>query len=338
MRVEARIPGGVKSFVVDVMGGRRGTDSEIWQETYLSSILRSLKDADDNVHARRILDSQFNLQAEMKFLEAASKLFHKGRQLGTPHGPHLAGNHDNFLTLGVVGYFCGTGRPEISIGFLKQFIDKDASLGGLMMKCLLQANNQGSAIRMLKDDHVPSGEVADFLVSRGDFVKAEHFASESLKQSPSSFENWQRIVKIKIALGQPEKALIVLNNAPVCAYPESVFYKQLPKPALVSLPGTDAEASDQQPSASLLILEKLKSTGLKGNFLDAYNLLIEIYRNIGWDSLLECRSRVFVMEREYYTNEVTNDTMGTKDNKVHDKDIVTEGTQGTTVIITSILT
>lgn len=145
VRVEARIPGGVKSFVVDVMGIKRGTDLECWQETYLSSILRGLNpilfnsNNDDN-KAKRSIDGLFNLQTEMKILETASRCFFKGRKLGNPIGPHLAGNHDNFLTLGVVGYFCGTGRPEIAVGFLKPFMEKDSNLKNLMMKCLLESS------------------------------------------------------------------------------------------------------------------------------------------------------------------------------------------------------
>lgn len=146
VRVEARIPGGVKSFVVDVMGIKIGTDLQCWQETFLSSILRSLKPILFNSNnyedhkAKRSINGLFNLQTEMKFLEIASRCFFKGRQLGNPNGPLLAGNHDNFLTLGVVRYFCGTGRPEIAIGFLKPFLHKDIKLEGLMVKCLLESS------------------------------------------------------------------------------------------------------------------------------------------------------------------------------------------------------
>jgi hypothetical protein len=108
VRVEARIPGGVKSFVVDVLGMRKGTDSDCWQETFISSILRTLRDCgcypgangsydqldlSERNLAKRSLDGLLTLQTEMKFLETASKIFYKGRQLGTPHGPHLAGNN-----------------------------------------------------------------------------------------------------------------------------------------------------------------------------------------------------------------------------------------------------
>lgn len=200
VRVEARIPGGVKSFAVDVMGGKKGTDSEGWQETFLSSILRCLRSLNDFeftgtsqvfIKSKRSLDGLFTLQTEMKFLETATKLFHKGIQLGSPKGPHLAGNHDNFLTLGLVGYFCSTGRPEISVGFLKPFVEKDFQLKSLTMSCLFQSSkqgnnefvllcvdNQGLALKIITSnlDQVPFDQLADFCISRGDFVKAESFA------------------------------------------------------------------------------------------------------------------------------------------------------------------
>lgn len=156
-------------------------------------------------------------------------------------------------------------------------------------------------------------------MTRGQFEKAEYFASEALKSNPNSFSNWKRLIQIKIALGQPEEALKILNNSPmtVLASSDGEFYKNLPKPVLVSLPGQNNEKKDQPTSTSTSttatastntnnstsqsqqILEKLKATGLTGTFKEAYNLLVEIYRAIGWDALLECRSRVFVMEREY---------------------------------------
>ena len=153
-------------------------------------------------------------------------------------------------------------------------------------------------------DNVPFGELADFLISRNEFLKAEDFAIESLKSSPIDFSNWYRIVKIKIALKQNEKALVILNNAPMSAYPENDFFKTLPKPILISLPGTTAVDSTTN-SQTLLILEKLKSQNLRGTFKGAYELLIEIYKEIGWDGLLDCRSRVFVMEKEYIKQDMT---------------------------------
>ena len=46
-------------------------------------------------------------------------------------------------------------------------------------------------------------------------------------------------------------------------------------------------------------LLKLPAASLKGTFAKAYKILTEITSQIGWDTLLKCRSSVFVMEEEY---------------------------------------
>ena len=352
VRVEARIPGGVKSFIVDVLGSKKGTEPDCWQETFISSILRALKDChiyentedlEDRSKAKRCLDGLLNLQTEMKFLETASKLFHKGRHLGSPRGPHIAGNHDNYLTLGVVGYFCSTGRPEISIGFLKSFCEKDESLKSLMIKCLFLASkniitlfvfificpcmyldNQQLAIKTLTLKPYCFDQMTEFLMSRGHFDKAEHFASEALKIEPNSFTNWKRLIQIKIALKEPEKALKILNNCPMISGGGNVgdFYNNLPVPALISLPGNNTNAENTltiSQSQSQVILEKLKASGLKGSFKEAYEMLIEIYWSIGWDGLLNCRSKVFVMEKDYIEDEIKGEGEDCRNEKEKEK-------------------
>lgn len=47
------------------------------------------------------------------------------------------------------------------------------------------------------------------------------------------------------------------------------------------------------------MLLKLPAANLKGTFAKAYKILTEITSQIGWDTLLKCRSSVFVMEEEY---------------------------------------
>ncbi|KAI9002589.1 Chs5p-Arf1p-binding proteins-domain-containing protein [Hyaloraphidium curvatum] len=46
-------------------------------------------------------------------------------------------------------------------------------------------------------------------------------------------------------------------------------------------------------------LVRLPSLTLRGTFLRAYGLLVQIVRKVGWDELLRARSGVFVMEEEY---------------------------------------
>ena len=167
-------------------------------------------------------------------------------------------------------------------------------------------------------------QLADFLLSRGDLEKADHFASESLKFFPNDFRNWRRLIQIKIARGQVEKALAILNNAPMmtAANGDGEFYKSLPKPVLISLPGIE-QSNTQSQFNQQSVLEKLKAPGLKGTFRAAYELLIEIYRAVGWDALLEFRSKVFIMERELLCESAEiNIDLNEKDNMDVQNDIV----------------
>lgn len=168
-------------------------------------------------------------------------------------------------------------------------------------------------------------QLADFLLSRGDLEKADHFASESLKCFPNDFRNWRRLIQIKIARGQVEKALAILNNAPMmtAANGDGEFYKSLPKPVLISLPGIE-QSNTQSQFNQQSVLEKLKAPGLKGTFRAAYELLIEIYRAVGWDALLEFRSKVFIMERELLCESECNER-NEKDNM--DIDVHTDVSQ-----------
>lgn len=60
---------------------RREATPAIWQETYLSAILRAIRYADDasyRLAGYRKLDPITSVEGELKFLEAAEALFFKG--------------------------------------------------------------------------------------------------------------------------------------------------------------------------------------------------------------------------------------------------------------------
>lgn len=81
VRVEVRIPGSVDTFVVDARGERHEATPEIWQEVYLSALLRAILYADDanyRLAGYRKLDPISSPDAEHRFLQAAENLFFKG--------------------------------------------------------------------------------------------------------------------------------------------------------------------------------------------------------------------------------------------------------------------
>jgi hypothetical protein len=92
MRVEVKIPGGVKTQVIDERGnkltpsqegayGRQEATETLWLETYVSSMIRSLLYADDEsyrITGYRRLNPIPNKEAERRFLDAAGRLFSQG--------------------------------------------------------------------------------------------------------------------------------------------------------------------------------------------------------------------------------------------------------------------
>ena len=81
VRVDVKIPGTVMAYVIDLRGERHNTTNEIWQETYMSAILRAILYGDDPtfwLEAYRRLDPITSREGEIRFLEAADSLFSQG--------------------------------------------------------------------------------------------------------------------------------------------------------------------------------------------------------------------------------------------------------------------
>lgn len=103
VRIDVKIPGGVNAYVIDVRGERsvqslslcilvKRTDRpvvisrheatpELWQETYLSAVLRAILYADDvnyRLAGYRKIDPITSPEAEIRFLQTAEALFMKG--------------------------------------------------------------------------------------------------------------------------------------------------------------------------------------------------------------------------------------------------------------------
>lgn len=97
IRVDVKIPGGVNAYVIDLRGERyvqptrslcslahsirHEATPEMWQETYVSAILRAIIYSDDPTYwldAYRKLDPITSPEGELRFLKAAEELFLKG--------------------------------------------------------------------------------------------------------------------------------------------------------------------------------------------------------------------------------------------------------------------
>lgn len=86
MRVDVKIPGGVESYCIDERGDKRVASEGLWLETFLCAVLRAYSYADDGggdsikkIIGVRRFDPITSTELEHKFLDAAERLFFKGK-------------------------------------------------------------------------------------------------------------------------------------------------------------------------------------------------------------------------------------------------------------------
>lgn len=86
MRVDVKIPGGVESYCIDERGDKRVASEGLWLETFLCAVLRAYSYADDGsgdsikkIIGVRRFDPITSTEVEHKFLDAAERLFFKGK-------------------------------------------------------------------------------------------------------------------------------------------------------------------------------------------------------------------------------------------------------------------
>ncbi|KAF3923029.1 hypothetical protein ABW20_dc0104218 [Dactylellina cionopaga] len=320
MRVDVSFPGSVDAYAVDERGERRVATEPLWLETYLCSVLRAFAYAEDSVQTRIVGCRRFNpvtsTDSEHRFLDAAERLFAKGWQLGSDpevQVPNLVSNH---LTTGILRYIHTTGRYTSGVNLFEKLRTKYPEVASLLARVLVDADEEVKAVQLLYDtikvlpmDHALLDVQADFCQSKGRSDLALECAKRAVNSAPSEFTTWAKLAEIYIALEQYEMALLTLNSCPMFTYQERDF-PRMPQPAKMHLPilpesmideSLDEYDVKQDPVCRLfhIFSSELPAASLKGTFAKAYSLLTEIVAQVGWDTLLKCRSNVFVMEEEY---------------------------------------
>lgn len=151
VRVEVRIPGGVDAYVVDLRGERHAATPEMWQETYLSGLLRAIRYADDasyRLAGYRKMDPITTVEGEERFLRAAEELFFQGElciwaelmtgwQLGSDPEVQVATVVSNHLTAGIIKYFADSFRLERAANLFERMYQKDPEIAALLAQSYL---------------------------------------------------------------------------------------------------------------------------------------------------------------------------------------------------------
>ncbi|BGP25158.1 chAPs family protein [Rhodotorula toruloides] len=316
VRVEVKIPGGVEAYVIDVRGERHEATPQIWQEVYLSAMLRAILYADDanyRLAGFRKLDPIASLDAELKFVAAAEAAFFNGWQLGSEPEIQVATVVSNHLTSGIMRWFGESFRYGPAVNLFEKLVVKEGEVACLLAQSYLGMNEEVKAVRVLQSaiqNHPQSYALlhvqCDFLLSKGKTDWALKLAKQAVNCAPSEFVTWAKLTEVNMGLGRYTDALLTLNSCPMFTYAERDLHR-MPTPAKSHLPIKDFIAAsgildDENASHSNdadVALLRLPAPSLRGTFAKAYVLLAKLVSLIGWDELLKCRSQVFVMEEEY---------------------------------------
>ena len=137
---------------------RHEATPEIWQETFLSALLRAILYSDDPTYwleAYRKLDPITNPEGELRFLQAAEALFMKGtlpvfhpcsRSLNCRHAGWQVGSDpeiqvatvvSNHLTSAIMKYFGDSGRFQYAANLLEKISAKEPEVASLLAKSYL---------------------------------------------------------------------------------------------------------------------------------------------------------------------------------------------------------
>ncbi|CCX34663.1 Chs5p-Arf1p-binding proteins-domain-containing protein [Pyronema domesticum] len=315
MRVVVTIPGSVESFAVDERGEKRKTTDALWLETYLCSVLRAFSYAEDGsrITACRKFNPITSTEVEHRFLDAAERLFFKGWQLGSDPEVQVPNVVSNHLTSGLLAYIHTTGRFASGVNLFEKLRSKEPEVASLLARVLIDSDEEVKAVQLLYDtvkilpmDNSLLDVQAEFCMRKGRYDLALECAKRAVNSAPSEFTTWERLAQVYLKLEQYELALLTLNSCPMFTYQDRDVPK-MPTPSKIHLPilpesvleEMNDEFMDAKGDPIDTTLLKLPASSLKGTFAKAYKILTEITAQIGWDTLLKCRSSVFVMEEEY---------------------------------------
>ncbi|KAH8116030.1 chaps-domain-containing protein [Phellopilus nigrolimitatus] len=304
VRVDVKIPGGVLAYVIDLRGERHDTTPEIWQETYLSALLRAILYGDDPTYwleAYRRLDPITSREGEVRFLEAAEALFAQGWQVGSDPEIQVASVVSNHLTAGIMKYFGDSFRFQQAANLFEKVSVREPEVGSLLARSYIGMNEEVKGVQIMATALRDSPSDCDFLRSKGKHEWA-------LKLARQAFVTWEKLTMVYTELGQYESALLTLNSCPMFTYNGRDAHRNI-TPSRINLPYKPAiadilpERRKTEDDEADTALQRLPAPGLKGT----------VGACIGWDELLKTRSSVFVMEEEYRMQKAQTEVRPTSD-------------------------
>ena len=330
VRVEVKIPGSFEVFAYNEAGAKRPVTELHWKGAYLSSILRALKpvmgpglrmldpaDVPDSLHpiteAAKSLMAQCGFifgditdtvrYAESLFLPLFSEYLVKQQRLQahiimfSQRNPHSVSLIEPLMLTYVADAYLEQSHPMEACRVLaSQLIKTPHSLPLLHKETLI-------FLRLRKYD------------------VAETLAKICVQLKPDSFECWILLAEVYWSCRKYSMALIALNTAPLLTTEEEDF--EIPAfaeqervistkiPLDFYVPGqffptkfdfrpikNTISHLDAKEKIAIAALDQLPAANFSKCEQRIYSLLVKIEKDLGWDKLLQIRSKVFLMDSD----------------------------------------
>lgn len=338
MRVTVHIPGKFESSVINAEGkliNDKISNEELdryWLETFVSSIVRSLLDSDDDdpnkvgglVEIRRLNpfnNGQSSHELLDNFMNGFETLFFDGPKLGCSVEIPQPTLISNYLVDGFLKAVQLSQNYDRALEILTRLQKQEPSVITLIVRILLLKDDEIKAVQLMSEGINANKRNSDLLLVQTEFCMekkrydlALEAAKQAVRSSPSEFNTWANLVKVYTKLGDFENALLTLNSCPMNSHKEKFLLKRiaplrvgenslhLPAPVDVTLEEVSnlqsTELHQEQRNLDPQLVN-LPAATLKSTFAKGYELLTEIVVKTGWESLLKYRAKVFVMEEEY---------------------------------------
>ncbi|XBW34835.1 hypothetical protein QEN19_000402 [Hanseniaspora menglaensis] len=189
-------------------------------------------------------------------------------------------------------------------------------------------------IKVMLNLYEESGLSDNTKLDKSDLKQLTKLAEYLTKIQPHEAIPWILLTKCLIIDDQIEKALLTLNNAPLESLKDnfillrsgfkSVLVNQevhLPLPTdviieqITGLSSEDVLGEKEQVDP---ILRDLPGNNLKSCYSLCYELLVQMVEKVTWDTLLDIRSDIFIMDEEYaaITGKLSDENLSVKQKRI----------------------
>ncbi|KAG4095189.1 chaps-domain-containing protein [Neocallimastix lanati (nom. inval.)] len=274
-----------------------------------------------------------NEEDEDEFLRVAKIIYESGKfNIGHNDEAVKPTISNNYLTQAIVKYFTNTKKQDKAIKYFQEIYKINPEIGSVISKLYFESNKGIEGVVTLHKaitGGCHSYELlitqANFLREKGRYKEALAIANKAIISSIKEFYPWELLANLYVDLNEYEKALQALNSCPMInSKKRDLSGKNFCKPVKKRIPHNENIPTifeSELHALNILYYNEENEDGLDDKFRDvhsdflklpgnrlygtyrrAYNILIRILNNIGWDNLLQYRSKVFIMEEEYKLN------------------------------------